>query len=381
MIMVAMKYCPDCGSEVDASDSYCYECGEDLSDRGAESPETEEAEEVPKEETESEDEGEESQDQVTEELTDIDAVGETKAEALRDAGYETVDDLREATQEEIAESENIGKALSARIKSNVSRTEVKEEEQETEDTDTGEGEDGSGMSGSMKAGIAFVVLVVIVALVLSAVGGGGNVETDTGPDSPDTQESGTTDGSAGVNEESAETDTADTETTDSTDDTGNRGGNSGNINNGEGQVSVAGNDYTPDFATDTMSVEYSANTVSVISPPDESYTQEPDEGNKFVVVRADVTIESEREGQVEVFGSVIALEAGGIIHSGSSIQGLPELTKTVVPGTTYEAWKYFEVPEDVTQATLTTSNPNAWFSRRTEIRFEQNEDLSARMSE
>jgi hypothetical protein len=129
-----------------------------------------------------------------------------------------------------------------------------------------------------------------------------------------------------------------------------------------------------------MSVEYSTNTVSAISPPD-VYTQEPDPGNKFVVVRADVTIESERDGQVEVYGSVITLEAEGIIYDGSSIQGRSGFTKTVVPGTTYEAWKYFEVPEEVNQATLTTSDPNLWFSRRTGIRFEQNEDISARIPE
>lgn len=67
---------------------------------------------------------------MPEELTDIDGVGESKAEALRDAGFETVEDLRKASQERIAETEGVGKALAARIKADVGGLEVEEEVEE-----------------------------------------------------------------------------------------------------------------------------------------------------------------------------------------------------------------------------------------------------------
>lgn len=104
--------------------------------------EKEEEAETEAEAEEQEESGEESQ--FPDELTDIDGVYETKAEALRDEGYEAIEDLRGATQDEIAETEGVGEALATRIKAEVGDAEVKgevkgPEEGETE-TDTSEAE-------------------------------------------------------------------------------------------------------------------------------------------------------------------------------------------------------------------------------------------------
>ncbi len=78
------------------------------------------------------------------ELEDISGVGRTKADALREAGYETIEDLQAASQAELAEIEDIGKALSARIKSAVGDLEVatedpvSEEAEEAEETEEGD---------------------------------------------------------------------------------------------------------------------------------------------------------------------------------------------------------------------------------------------------
>jgi large subunit ribosomal protein L32e len=61
------------------------------------------------------------------ELTDISGVGDSKADALREAGYETVDDVRGASQDDLADIEGIGNALAARIKADVGGLEVSEE--------------------------------------------------------------------------------------------------------------------------------------------------------------------------------------------------------------------------------------------------------------
>jgi large subunit ribosomal protein L32e len=64
---------------------------------------------------------------MAEELEDISGVGATKAQALRDAGYERIEDVKAASQEELAEVNGIGNALAARIKADVGGLEVAEE--------------------------------------------------------------------------------------------------------------------------------------------------------------------------------------------------------------------------------------------------------------
>jgi large subunit ribosomal protein L32e len=71
-----------------------------------------------------------------EELTDIGGVGEPKAEALREAGFETIEDVRGASQDDLASVDEVGMALAARIKADVGGLEVSEEveaEVETEE--------------------------------------------------------------------------------------------------------------------------------------------------------------------------------------------------------------------------------------------------------
>jgi len=71
------------------------------------------------------------------ELTDISGVGAAKADSLREAGFETVDDVRGAEQSELAEADGVGNALAARIKADVGGLEV-ETETEAEVEEEGE---------------------------------------------------------------------------------------------------------------------------------------------------------------------------------------------------------------------------------------------------
>ena len=70
-----------------------------------------------------------------EELEDISGVGPSKADALRDAGYETIEDLQASSQSELAEVEGIGNALAARIKADVGGLEVEAEPEAVEETE------------------------------------------------------------------------------------------------------------------------------------------------------------------------------------------------------------------------------------------------------
>ena len=86
-----------------------------------------------------------------EELTDIGGIGDAKAESLREAGFESVDDVRSASQDDLVEVDGISDALAARIKGDVGGLEVDEEadaeveeeaevETEEEDADADESE-------------------------------------------------------------------------------------------------------------------------------------------------------------------------------------------------------------------------------------------------
>ncbi|WP_433623614.1 50S ribosomal protein L32e [Halomicrococcus sp. NG-SE-24] len=66
-------------------------------------------------------------DDEPEQIEDISGVGESKAEALDEAGYESVEDVKAASQDDLAEVEGIGNALAARIKADVGGLEVEEE--------------------------------------------------------------------------------------------------------------------------------------------------------------------------------------------------------------------------------------------------------------
>jgi large subunit ribosomal protein L32e len=79
-----------------------------------------------------------------ESIEDVSGVGPSKADALRDAGYEAIEDVKAASQAELAEVDGIGNALAARIKADVGDLEVSEEtdaEIEAEEPEADEDED------------------------------------------------------------------------------------------------------------------------------------------------------------------------------------------------------------------------------------------------
>lgn len=87
----------------------------------ADESETERTEET---ETENEEQAAESEQRS---LTDISGIGEVKAESLEEAGYGSIDDVRAASQSELADVSSIGNALAARIKADVGGLEIEED--------------------------------------------------------------------------------------------------------------------------------------------------------------------------------------------------------------------------------------------------------------
>jgi len=74
-------------------------------------------------------------------IEDISGVGESKADALREAGYDSIEAVKGASQSDLADVEGIGNALAARIKADVGDLEVSEEaEAEIEEEEPEEAE-------------------------------------------------------------------------------------------------------------------------------------------------------------------------------------------------------------------------------------------------
>jgi large subunit ribosomal protein L32e len=91
--------------------------------------ETDASEDVDATEAEQAVEAEDEDEDVEEytELTDISGVGPAKADALVEAGYDSVADVRRASQSDLAGVSGVGNALAARIKADVGGLEVSEE--------------------------------------------------------------------------------------------------------------------------------------------------------------------------------------------------------------------------------------------------------------
>jgi large subunit ribosomal protein L32e len=85
---------------------------------------------------------------MADELEEISGVGPSKADVLREAGYETVEDVKAASQSELSAVDGVGNALPARIKADVGGLEVDEEadaeiEDETDEEEAAEEADES----------------------------------------------------------------------------------------------------------------------------------------------------------------------------------------------------------------------------------------------
>ena len=78
-----------------------------------------------------------------------------KADALREAGYETVEDVKAASQSELSEVDGVGNALAARIKADVGGLEVDEEadaeiEDETDEEEATEAESDDAVETELR---------------------------------------------------------------------------------------------------------------------------------------------------------------------------------------------------------------------------------------
>lgn len=87
---------------------------------------------------------------------------------------------------------------------------------------------------------------------------------------------------------------------------------------GVADVNVRSEDYARENAVLSITIRYATNTVGEFDPPDSS-TRSAASGQKFVIVHAEITVDSELDDNIDVYGSAIGLDAEGIIEDGRSI--------------------------------------------------------------
>lgn len=144
-------------------------------------------------------------------------------------------------------------------------------------------------------------------------------------------------------------------------------------------VSVTSEDYAVEEPMNIIDVRYATDAVAEFEPPD-SYTHSPDSGNKYLLMHAEIAVETEFD-QLDIYGTAVALRANGIITTGHSVSGQSSITQTVVSGTTYDGWTAFEIPMDTNEATLIPNDVSSWFRGATTLRFEADESLSVSFTE
>jgi hypothetical protein len=140
-------------------------------------------------------------------------------------------------------------------------------------------------------------------------------------------------------------------------------------------VSITAENHTPDDPTTSLSLRYATRTTKTIDAP-ESPTRTADEGAKFVILHGELTVESDLDGEIDVYAP-LSLLVDNVVHDAGRIIGTDSLDQSVVAPATISGWEYFEVPANATTATLTAGDIETYYSRPTALTFTASDELSA----
>lgn len=146
-------------------------------------------------------------------------------------------------------------------------------------------------------------------------------------------------------------------------------------------VSLTAEDSSPSDASTSLQVVWNARAQSAVDPnPDDMSTYSSNEGEKFVVVRMEIT--NTGNEQLELTPRIFQLEANGVIYNHQSLFGSGNSFYDVSlnPDATYSAWVAFSVPEDATEAQLTV-NQEAYYEKNISVSFSEDTELSINMSD
>jgi hypothetical protein len=146
-------------------------------------------------------------------------------------------------------------------------------------------------------------------------------------------------------------------------------------------ISVSAVDASPDAPTTSLEVVWNSRAQSSVDPdPDDLSSYSSNEGQKFVVLRAEITNMGEESLELtpQMFrlrSSNVEYEYQALFGSGNSFSGV-ELN----PEGSHSAWIAFSVPEGTTTAELFVDQ-SAFFDQTVEVQFDHDPEMAINMSD
>jgi len=144
-------------------------------------------------------------------------------------------------------------------------------------------------------------------------------------------------------------------------------------------VTIEAIDAEPRDATQSLNVTWNARAQSAVDPDTSDVSNyQAEDGNKFVVVRVQLTNAGENE--IDLTPRLFGMTADGVGYDYQALFGSGQggLDVSLQQNASYDGWVVFEVPEDTSNAELTV-NQDA-YAENTTVRFTQNENLPVNVS-
>ncbi|WP_277540243.1 DUF4352 domain-containing protein [Haloarcula laminariae] len=144
-------------------------------------------------------------------------------------------------------------------------------------------------------------------------------------------------------------------------------------------VSVTAND-SEGPASQNLSVVWNARAQSAVDPnPDDGTLYNSDDGEKYLVVRMQITNQGERS--VDLTPRLFRFVTGGVEYEYQALFGSGgSLDATVRSGGTYDGWVAYTIPSDTTEGDLIV-HQDAYVDERTQVTFEKDESLPINVSD
>lgn len=145
-------------------------------------------------------------------------------------------------------------------------------------------------------------------------------------------------------------------------------------------VSLSAQSVSPADATAHLSVRWNSRAQSAVDPDSSDLTNyQPNDGNKFVVVRMNITNTGSRN--LELTPRLVHLQSNGVVYESQILfgsgQGLSGVT--LAPGGSYTGWTVFSVPNGTAEGSLVV-NQDAYISRNVAVEFTRDPSILINMS-
>lgn len=146
-------------------------------------------------------------------------------------------------------------------------------------------------------------------------------------------------------------------------------------------VSVTAEDASPADANTALNVRWNSRAQPSVDPSPDSLTHySANDGEKFVVIRMEIT--NKGNDSIELTPRMFRLRSSnveydyqGLFGSGNSFSDV-----TLNPGGSYTAWVAYSVPEDMTEAKLIV-NQEAFYRTNVSVTFEYDSQMPIDMAE